>query len=168
MTPVLLKDESGKWTPYHAVPHISTHIDPTSVKIADVISPRILWRNQPDIGINRREKLEDGRVILGRNPEGTIDREVIVVRLDRPGGEPLACLLNFATHPVSQTHKGRLISADFPGYAREVVEGITGSTCMYIQGASGNINSEIMEHSLDSPRTLGKRLGGAAVSPPTQ
>lgn len=120
-------------------------------------------RSTSDIGINRREKLEDGRVILGQNPDGVIDREVIVTRLDRPNGEPLVCLLNFATHPVSQTHRGRLISADFPGYACEVVEDLTGSTCMFIQGASGNINSVIMEEGLDTPRTLGKRLGGAAV-----
>ena len=65
MTPVLLKDEQGMWTPYHAVPHISTHIDPTSVKIADVISPRILWRNQPDIGINRQHRSKDGVAVTG-------------------------------------------------------------------------------------------------------
>jgi hypothetical protein len=122
-----------------------------------------IGRSTSDIGINRRERLPDGRIILGRNPTGPIDREVIVVRLDRSSGEPVACLLNFATHPVSQTHKGRLISADFPGYAREVVENLTGTTCLYLQGACGNINSVIMQEGLDSPRTLGKRLGGAAV-----
>jgi hypothetical protein len=120
-------------------------------------------RSTSDIGINRREKLEDGRIILGRNPDGAIDREVIVMRLERPSGEPLACLLNFATHPVSQTNLGRLISADFPGYARQVVEHVTDATCLYIQGASGNINSEIMEDGLEAPRTLGKRLGAAAL-----
>ena len=120
-------------------------------------------RSASDIGINRRERLPDGRIILGRNPAGPIDREVIIARLDRPSGEPVACLLNFATHPVSQTGKGRLISADFPGYAREVVEDLTGTTCLYLQGACGNINSAIMQEGLDSPRTLGKRLGAAAV-----
>jgi neutral ceramidase len=120
-------------------------------------------RSTSDIGINRRERLPDGRIILGHNPEGVIDREVIVVRLDRPNGEPLACLLNFAAHPVSQSGRARLISADFPGYARAVVEGLTGATCLYLQGACGNINSVIMREGLDTPRTLGKRLGAAAV-----
>ncbi len=120
-------------------------------------------RSSSDVGINRREKLPDGRIILGRNPGGVIDREVIVARLDRPTGEPMACLLNFAAHPVSQTSRGRLISADFPGYARDMVEEITGATCLYLQGACGNINSAIMEEGLDTPRTLGKRLGGAAI-----
>ena len=122
-----------------------------------------IGRGVSDVGINRRERLPDGRIILGRNPDGVIDREVIVVRLDRQSGDPLACLLNFAAHPVSQTGKGRLISADFPGYAREVVENLTGATCLFLQGACGNINSAIMQEGLGSPRTLGKRLGGAAV-----
>ncbi|MBM3471906.1 MAG: hypothetical protein FJX75_01370 [Armatimonadetes bacterium] len=122
-----------------------------------------IGRSTSDIGINRRERLPDGRIILGRNPTGPIDREVILARLDRPSGEPLACLLNFATHPVSQSGAARLISADFPGYAREVVEHLTGTTCLYLQGACGNINSVIMQEGLDSPRTLGKRLGAAAV-----
>jgi len=122
-----------------------------------------IGRSESDIGINRRERLPDGRTILGRNPAGPIDREVIVVRLDRTSGEPVACLLNFATHPVSQSGAARLISADFPGYAREVVENLTGTTCLYLQGACGNINSVIMKEGLESPRTLGKRLGGAAI-----
>ncbi len=120
-------------------------------------------RSTSDIGVNRRERLPDGRIILGQNPEGPIDREVIVVRLDRSNGEPLACLLNFAAHPVSQGGRARLISADFPGPAREVVEKLTGATCLYLQGACGNINSAIMREGLDTPRTLGKRLGAAAV-----
>jgi len=131
------------------------HLTPVTVR---------LGRGASDIGINRRERLPDGRTILGRNPEGAIDREVILVRLDRPSGEPLACLLNFAAHPVSQTHRGRLISADFPGYARQVVEDLTGARCLFLQGACGNINSVIMEEGLESPRTLGTRLGAAAVA----
>ncbi|MGQ9730991.1 MAG: neutral/alkaline non-lysosomal ceramidase N-terminal domain-containing protein [Candidatus Zipacnadales bacterium] len=120
-------------------------------------------RSTSDIGVNRREKLPDGRVILGQNPDGAIDREVIVIRIERITGEPLCCLLNFAAHPVSQTHRGRLISADFPGYARQVVEDLTGATCLYLQGACGNLNTTIMKEGLDTPRTLGKRLGAAAV-----
>jgi hypothetical protein len=121
-------------------------------------------RGTSDVGINRRERRPDGTIILGRNPGGPIDREVIVLRLDRRNGDPLACVLNFQAHAVSQTHRGRLISADFPGPARDAVEQLTGATCMYIQGACGNINSEIMEVGLQSPRKLGRRLAASAVA----
>ncbi len=65
MPPVLLKDEDGKWAPYHVVPHVSTHIDPEYLNVADYLSPRILWRNQPDIGITRQHQSKDGVAITG-------------------------------------------------------------------------------------------------------
>jgi neutral ceramidase len=121
------------------------------------------------IGVNRREKLPDGRVILGQNLKGPIDRAVGVLRLDTPGGaqpeqrEPIASLINFQTHPVSQASQTRHISADFPGKACEIVETLTEAPCMYLQGASGNINASIMELSYEPARTLGTRLGCEVV-----
>ena len=123
---------------------------------------RIGW-GESDIGINRREKLPDGRVILGQNPEGAIDRAVGVLRIDGANGTPLECLVNFATHPVSQTGQVDHISADFPGKMREVVEKLTGTTCLFLQGASGNINAVRMEPCYEPARSLGVRLGCEVV-----
>lgn len=111
------------------------------------------------IGINRREKLPDGSIILGQNPNGPIDRELGVVRVDGLDGQPIAVVANFATHPVSQGGRMRLISADYPGRACSLVTELTGVPCLFLQGACGNINSIIMEHSHEPPRTLGTRLG---------
>jgi len=120
-----------------------------------------------DIGINRRERSPDGTTVLGQNPEGPIDRDVGVVRIDALEGDPIAVLVNFATHPVSQSSRMRMISADFPGRACDVVTQLTNSPCLYLQGACGNINSVIgidsrfhpVEPSHEPPRTLGTRLG---------
>jgi len=116
-----------------------------------------------DIGINRRERKADGGIVLGQNPRGAVDREVVVLRVDRPKGAPVACLVNFACHAVSQSGRGRMISADFPGVACDVVEELTGSACLYLQGACGNINPVIMELGAESPRRLGTMLGAQAV-----
>lgn len=116
-----------------------------------------------DIGVNRREKLPDGRVILGRNPAGAIDRAVGVLRIDAPDGTPLACVVNHQTHPVSQTGQVDHISADYPGRARQVVESLTGATFLFLQGACGNINASIMKPTYESARTLGTRLGCEVV-----
>jgi len=116
-----------------------------------------------DIGINRREKRPDGQIILGKNPDGAIDRQVGVLRLDKEDGTPLACLVNFACHPVSQSGRMQLISADFPGKMRQVVEQLIGAPCVYLQGACGNINSIMLEHSYEPARTLGTRLGCEVV-----
>ena len=112
-----------------------------------------------DIGINRREKLPDGQIILGQNPNGPIDRAVGVLRIDALDGNPLACVVNFQTHPVSQTWQVDHISADYPGKMREVVEALTGTRCLFLQGACGNINAVRMEPSYEPARSLGVRLG---------
>ena len=122
-----------------------------------------------DIGVNRREKLPDGRVILGQNPTGPIDRAVGVLRFDTPPvsasepGEPIVTLINFATHPVSQDSQTSHISADYPGKACEIVEGLTGAPCAFLLGASGNINASIMKPDYEPARTLGTRLGCEVV-----
>ena len=115
------------------------------------------------IGINRREKLADGSIILGQNPDGPIDRAVGVLRIDALDGTPLACIVNFQTHPVSQTWQVDHISADYPGKMREVVEKLTGTHCLFLQGASGNINALRMEPSYEPARSLGVRLGCEVV-----
>jgi hypothetical protein len=112
------------------------------------------------IGINRRERRPDGQIVLGQNPDGPCDRSVRVVRLDTAEGAPLAALVNFACHPVSAAHTMRLISADYIGAMRTMVETLTGATCLFLQGASGNINPIEMRASFEPARRLGVMLGG--------
>lgn len=116
-----------------------------------------------DIGINRREKRPDGVVILGQNPAGPVDRSVGVVRIENADGKPLATLVNFACHPVSQGGGMRSLSADFPGRARDIAENMTGAPCFYLQGACGDVNPIRMEHAYEPARTLGVRLGCEVV-----
>ena len=115
------------------------------------------------LGVNRREKRPDGQIVLGRNPDGPVDRQVGVLRIEAENGRPLATLVNFACHPVSQGRKMCALSADYPGRMRQVVEGLTGAPCLFLQGACGNIDPIIMEHAYESARTLGTRLGCEVV-----
>lgn len=116
-----------------------------------------------DIGINRREKTIDGNIILGNNPEGPIDRSLGVLRIDTLSGNPLATIVNFATHPVTQEPQIRLASSDYPGYMRNIVEQNTGSVCLFWQGATGDINPIFAEKENTAAITLGKRLGCEVV-----
>jgi hypothetical protein len=115
-----------------------------------------------DIGINRRE-LRDGQIVLGNNPDGPVDRHVGVARVDAPDGRPLATLLSFACHPVSQRGQMASISADFPGRACRVVEDLNGAPCLYLQGACGDVNPIRMEDDFEPARSLGVRLGCEAA-----
>jgi hypothetical protein len=92
------------------------------------------------LGVNRREKLADGRVVLGLNPGGPVDPRVGVVRIDDHGTRPIAALLNYTCHPIFTGSASRLISPDYPGAARQTVERETGAICLFLQGATGNIN----------------------------
>ena len=92
------------------------------------------------LGINRRESLPDGRVVIGENPTGAVDREINVLRLDDLAGKPLATVMAAGCHTVVLGPKTLALSPDFVGPARQIVEAATGAPCLFLQGAAGNIN----------------------------
>jgi Neutral/alkaline non-lysosomal ceramidase, N-terminal len=102
-------------------------------------------RGRVAIGVNRREMLADGRLILGENPQGASDDELIVLRvdaLDRTGtsSRPLAAVANYACHAVCLSSNSYAISADWPGVMRREAEAATGAMVGFIQGAGADIN----------------------------
>lgn len=115
------------------------------------------------IGINRRERTADGRMVLGQNASGPVDPRVAVLRIDGVDGRPLAAVLNYACHPVSLGSQCTDISADFPGTARRLVEEQTGAMCLFLQGAAGNINPLLMGWDWTHLARLGLPLGAEAV-----
>jgi len=116
-----------------------------------------------DIGVNRREKLPDGRVILGKNAEGPIDRSVGVLRVNARDGRAIACAVNFQAHPVSQTGQVSHISADYVGKMRQIVRDRTGAECLFLQGACGDINAAWMEARYEPADALGTKLASEVV-----
>lgn len=95
-------------------------------------------RGQAKVAINREELNEDGRILIGRNPDGQTDHTVDVLRVDDLDGNPIAVITGYAAHPVVMGWKHGLLSPDFPGVVRRIIEQITGATCLYLTGAAGN------------------------------
>lgn len=91
------------------------------------------------IGVNRDLPLASGRIVTGPNPNGFADQEVRVLRLDTADGSPFACIVNYQCHPTVLGPENRLISPDYLGPMRRVVEERTGAFCMFLQGAAGNM-----------------------------
>jgi len=112
-----------------------------------------------DFSVNRREKLADGRVVLGLNDSGPADHAVGVVRVDSQEGRPLAALVNYTCHPIFIGSASRLISPDYPGPMRRVVERETGAICLFLQGATGNVNPRSPMH----PDTTEAERAGAML-----
>ncbi|MCE7988603.1 MAG: hypothetical protein DYG89_46195 [Caldilinea sp. CFX5] len=118
---------------------------------------------QADLNINRRERLPDGRTVIGRNPAGPCDHDVSVLRIDSETGQPLAAVITYTTHPVISPHVN-LLSPDFVGALRRVVEDLTGATALYFNGAAGNINCrKYLEPDLSVVESVGVQLGCAAA-----
>jgi hypothetical protein len=120
---------------------------------------------QSDVAINRRERSPEGRIVTGVNPEGTIDPDVLVVRIDRADGGPLATIVGYTMHPTTLGPTNKLISSDWPGHLKRTVEELTGTTCLFVQGATGNVGPGYEGFTADTrvPEKLGKMLGFEAV-----
>ena len=81
---------------------------------------------QSQVAVNRREIAPDGRPVTGVNPEGPIDPQVFVLRIDDAEGGPLAAVVGYTMHPTTLGPSNRLISPDWPGHLKRTVEAITG------------------------------------------
>ena len=75
-----------------------------------------------------------------RGDEGSVDRELIVTRIDTQDGRPLAVLFNFAAHPTMMGAEHMQFSAGWPGHAQRTLEALAGGgvTAMYYNGAQGD------------------------------
>jgi len=121
-------------------------------------------RGNVQIGVNRRQKRDDGAMVLGVNLDGKVAPYVDVVRVDNAEGKPMAILFCHAAHPVVLGGSNLLISADYPGYAMQVIQQVEkGSVAMFAQGCSGNINSNPVGRTFEDARRLGTILGAAVI-----
>jgi hypothetical protein len=89
--------------------------------------------------INRRAKDVDGSSSLGMNPDGPVDRQIGLIRLEHSNGSPLALIANYAMHGTVLGYQNLQISGDAPGIVAEYVEKKLGAPMLYINGAAGNI-----------------------------
>ncbi len=97
------------------------------------------WGEVP-IGIYRREAGLDGRDVLGEDPDVPIDSAVGVVRVDDLEGKAIAILFSYGCHTVTMGPRSALVSSDFPGPARELVENAFGGLAIFLQACGGNVN----------------------------
>lgn len=103
--------------------------------------------------------------VCGLNPEAPADDTVLVGRIADQSGTPVAVVVNYACHPTTLAWQNTLISPDYPGALREVVESATGVPCVFLQGASGDLGPR--EGFVGEPAVAdrnGRQLGYAVLS----
>jgi neutral ceramidase len=112
------------------------------------------------INVNRRPTLPNGELFTGRNWDGFVDREVGVIGIDGIDGAPIATIVNYTCHPTILGPANKLLSPDYPGYVRKVVEQHVPGLCLFLQGAAGNCGpTHGFIGEVEVAEWLGTRLG---------
>jgi len=128
---------------------------------------------------NRRFVMSDGRSFMHPEkrgpdpdrvgPEGPADPDVQVIWFEDLKGNYIGILVNFSAHATTNFNEP-VISADFPGAMRQVIQAVMGDVpVLYLQGACGNtspVNQEderVICKGLEGARRIGRILGGEVI-----
>lgn len=88
--------------------------------------------------INRRARDVDGKISLGLNPDGPVDRQIGLIRIERPDGSLIGLAANYAMHGTVLSGANTAISGDAPGAVTEYLEKTLGAPVLFLNGAAGN------------------------------
>jgi hypothetical protein len=129
----------------------------------------LTWRyGRCDLAVNRDlpEPGHSKRIVVGYNPSLPADDTLLVGRISLDGSDrTLATIVNYACHPTTMAWENRLISPDYVGAMRELVESATAAPCLFLQGASGEL-APAEQYTAD-PAVAdrhGRRLGHAVLA----
>lgn len=102
----------------------------------------------------------------GYNPDAApADDTVLVARFTDPQGMLQATLVNYACHPTTLAWENTLISPDYIGAMREVVEKNTGAPCIFALGACGDLGPRWGQQGDSAVAdSNGRQLGYAALA----
>lgn len=136
--------------------------------LAAAVPATLAWRyGKCDLAMNRdlRDPRRD-RCIVGFNPAQTADDTLLVGRVTNHEGHTTATLVNYACHPTTLAWDNKLISPDYIGAMREVVEAGAGNApCVFLQGASGELApAEQYSGDVTLADAHGRRLGHAVLA----
>lgn len=89
---------------------------------------------------SNRELDAEGRAVVGFNPDTEEDNDVVLVaRVSTVPDGVIATIVNYACHPTTLAWQNKLVSPDYVGAMRDLVEQQTSHPCLFLQGASGDL-----------------------------
>lgn len=133
--------------------------------VADLRPATLRWgKGTAGFVMNRRRPTEQG-IRMTAHPEGYVDRDVPLLRVDSPDGQLRAVVFGCACHPTTCTGKNRMISGDYAGFAQaEVEKAYPGVQAMFVLGCGGDANPYprgTAELAQQHGRALGEEVGRA-------
>lgn len=82
---------------------------------------------------------ERNHFVCGFHPDGPADDTLLIGRVEAENGQLIGSVVNYACHPTTLAWDNTLISPDYPGALRDVIERETSAPCLFLQGASGDL-----------------------------
>jgi len=139
----------------------------TAVKLAcdNLVEAKLFFgTSESHIGINRRQRTNEGRIVIGKNPKGTIDPQVNVLAAKPQESDFWLVAFSYACHPVVLGENNYAVTADFVHFARQAVEDFFGghALTMFLQGCCGDINPK-ERGNFEIAQKLGRELATGVV-----
>ncbi len=91
-----------------------------------------------------------------------LDPEIVVLKLIRRDGAPLAILWNYAIHPTMLGPRNLRLSGDLTGVASAAIERAIGAPALFVNGAVGDVGPR--EHGEQEVAGVASRLAEAVLS----
>lgn len=96
-----------------------------------------------EIGVNRREKTEDGTVIMGTDLDGIVDNRMGILKIvDAKSGKLDTILLRVSAHGNALKGDNLFISADYFGKTRSELQEKYNCHIVMVNGAAGDLNAK--------------------------
>jgi len=117
----------------------ATMIDVVAAAIADLKPAKLaVGKGTARFAVNRRELTAKG-YINGKNPDGPVDHDVPVLRVESPEGKLRAVVFGYACH--NTTLQGYEYSGDYAGFAQaNLEEKHKGAVALFWAGCGGDAN----------------------------
>jgi hypothetical protein len=157
----------------HLIPLYREQIKKTSVGLIQAArntlrAATLTWRaGLCDLAYNRDLKSpDDGRILCGLNPGAEADHTLLIGRAVGKDGNVICTFVNYACHPISLGGGNTLVSPDYVGAMREIVEAATANApCVFLHGASGNQTPRrSFESNAEIADQNGREIGYSALS----
>ncbi|MGW6192744.1 neutral/alkaline non-lysosomal ceramidase N-terminal domain-containing protein [Bacillus cereus] len=117
-----------------------------------------------DIGVNRRERTSDGKAKMGINIEGIVDKRIGMLAMRDAETKELSGIVVFCTaHPNVLKGDSDVLSADYPGMTRGILEKIVNCPIIIVQGAAGNVNAKY-RGSMEALKQMAYKLSGHVLT----
>lgn len=120
----------------------AANMQPARIKFATTDGEGLSLGIDPEddgFGVADSRVLVDDDLIAPETNGRIIDPRLSIMQITerRPPFEPVATLVNFASHPEALGSNNTLITSDFPHYARQQIEDNGGGTAIWVSGAVG-------------------------------